>query len=137
MKTIVFFRGNRTADIIHDATGHGLAVGREVVVVRRNSDHVLAADTDITVREFDAYDHDVIVVANGGTTAQLVPVLAGVIRDASRFLVYDVQRDGIALLAASEHGIDEGGCCRGCGVKVAITEFDESRDCCVCPRPSL
>jgi hypothetical protein len=78
---VVFFRGRNTASIMSDANGAEiLDPGDRVVVVAREGDE-LAAPGDVVPAWDGGYGIPltgyvkVVVIANGGTTAQQVPLI--------------------------------------------------------------
>lgn len=96
MSKVIFFRGRNTAGIIEDARAAG--IDGEFVIVCRDGD-ALAEPGDIPVSEFKIEpSDDIIVVANGGTTAQAAPVIAKAAYLAGQgeawVWVIEVDRDG-------------------------------------------
>lgn len=106
-KKILFFRGRNTAGIVNDATGAGLCEGRTPVIVCREGD-ALAEPGDLTTGEivralFDS--DDIIVVCNGGTTRQQVPVVLRLGQFApetgANIQFVEVDRDGVVTNLAT------------------------------------
>jgi hypothetical protein len=50
---------------------------------------------------------DVVVVANGGTTAQLVPVVLALATYQGRYEVINVQRDGVTTVFATRGPMEQ------------------------------
>lgn len=94
MAKVIFFRGRNTKGIIEDARAAG--IDGEFIVVCRDGD-ALAEPGDIPVSDFEPGD-DIIIVANGGTTAQAAPVIAKAAYLAGQgeawVWVVEVDRDG-------------------------------------------
>lgn len=128
MKKVIFFRGRNTDGIIADAKAFGIVGdGDKCYVICREGD-ALAQPGDMTPDQFrnDLFIHDddnFIIIANGGTTKQLVPVVvrfAGFSavqdeQDAQAFYeglrndhrgwtwkVLDVQRDGVEQIGGDK-----------------------------------
>ena len=98
MATVVLFRGRSTSAILADARRLGVvADGDAVAVVCRDGDP-LAEEGDVTVPPMPKHDDQLIVVANGGTTAQAAPYLFALGGAAGRVKVIDLQRDGVTVL---------------------------------------
>lgn len=124
---LIVFRGRNTENIVNDALEAGVVrEDAEIVVVAREGDQ-LAQPGDVTPSTLSLLDsreddHDVtiVVIANGGTSVQLVPILIRLAKESQRWddeadewlrssssesarsmarqwrwHVYDVQRDGI------------------------------------------
>lgn len=84
--------------------------GRDLVVIAGNDDPLLQDPTirslliascvkPCEVRDFHAFEMaDYVVVANGGTTSQLVPVLAKLFASQAPLEVYDLQRKSMTKL---------------------------------------
>lgn len=91
----VFIRGRNTAGIIEGAC-RARQIDDYIIVCRENDR--LREDGDILVKEAidKAMNHagGVVVVANGGTTAQVVP-LVGIAYRRPGVEVVDAQRDGV------------------------------------------
>ena len=111
MKTVVTFRGRNTVDILEDAKRFGILDDDDrVIVVCRKNDQL--AQTGDVLQVPYSLAGDVVLVANGGTTAQLVPAMLRLMAmsqssgdcqgepyppDISLRIV-EVQRDGISWL---------------------------------------
>lgn len=118
---LVVFRGRNTAAIVQDAISAGLVpTDHQLVVVCRLGD-AMAEPGDISPGQFQIGDGEIVVVANGGTSAQLVPLVVALAQCALgmdlrsddltqdrlqrgpargfSWRVYDVQRDGCTWLA--------------------------------------
>jgi len=107
---LVVFLGRNT--IREDGTGilneaREIFPGREAVIVAGNGDWLLteAADllqasgvTVIEVKNFVAEDGDYVLVANGGSTAQQVPVFGRLLRAQVELKVVDLQRDRVNVI---------------------------------------
>lgn len=109
--TVVLFRGRNTDGVLQDAISSGLVPkGARVVIVVRDND-ALAQPGDMVVGDVicDLRNGDTRVIANGGTTAQLVPIIAFLAAHAGaddvdskrtwRWSAWDIQRDGVTQLA--------------------------------------
>ena len=71
---LIAIRGRNTAAILADAERHGIT-GRRILILCRENDQ-LAEEGDVTVLpDCIPFDDDVVVIANGGTTPQLVLVM--------------------------------------------------------------
>lgn len=97
MAKVIFFRGRNTAAIMKDALYAGIE--GNFVVVCRDGDSI-AEPGDIPVSDFESADDigdDIIIVGNGGTTAQAAPVIARAAFAAGRgcaaVRVIEVQRE--------------------------------------------
>lgn len=105
-----FFLGRSLEGILHDAQSV-LPEGGEIVVVTRDGDTLPMPEgldaRRLTVGEAVVFlsalpaDEVVELVANGGTSAQQVPLLHTLFGGAFKgcFRVWDLQRDGQVLLA--------------------------------------
>lgn len=121
MTRAIFFRGRNTAAIVNDARLAGIVPDEATITIVARQDDALAEPGDVTdVPNWHAGD-DVRIVANGGTSAQLVPVIVCLAQAAERadaeadeylaersarrpprtwrWSVFDVQRDGVTKLA--------------------------------------
>ena len=82
MKKIIFFRGRNTAAIMNDARKAGLIPDDAKVVIICRDDDRLAEPGDIQAGRMKSREQcfmpgdDWTIVANGGTSAQLAPLLA-------------------------------------------------------------
>lgn len=119
-RTIVLMRGRNTANIEADARAAGIIRnGDQVMVICRAGD-ALAQEGDYTPQQewlLQTKD-EVIIIANGGTSAQIVPVIANIASSARqedgdataawesnrtwRWKAIDLQRDGETFLAGDE-----------------------------------
>lgn len=106
----IVFRGRNTDNIIADAKREGIITDDHQIVIVCRQDDTLAQDGDVT--SLDSIPDDTTIIANGGTTAQLVPILLDVTQFAHRYRIVDVQRDGIVILA---QGTGSRLCYCGCG----------------------
>lgn len=105
---VIFFRGRNTAGIIADAIRLGVVPdGAEIHIICRTNDP-LSEPGDVTTppehpNPFPPGGPGFIVVANGGTTAQLVPTVAKYVFGvpAHKVRIVDVQRDGVTDLWGS------------------------------------
>jgi hypothetical protein len=106
-KIVVAFRGNNTDRILAD---YGVQDDEQVLVVALPDDR-LAQPGDLTaeqavsqLRQLDGRESRLTVVANGGTTRQLVSILHHVLRGwegwGGAFQVIDCQRDGKVTLVS-------------------------------------
>jgi hypothetical protein len=94
---VIFFRGRNPAGIIEDARNEGiLQDGDKVVIVCRENDN-LAQPGDVTSVELPKVE-PVTLVANGGTTAQVVPLIVNIVKNCSHAMIADLQRDGLKIL---------------------------------------
>lgn len=80
MKTVVFFRGYNTANIIADARRFGLIGDHDTIVVMCRKDDALAEPGDRI--HIGLINGPVVVVCNGGTTGQQIPVVVWAVRRA-------------------------------------------------------
>ena len=98
----IIFRGRNTEGIAQDAEGAGALHGYTVIVSRKNDP--LAQEFDRTVEGMLSMLENnpntwVVLFANGGTTAQLVPILVHLTtKHKGPVKVYDCQREGVSLL---------------------------------------
>ena len=115
---IVAFRGRRTAAILHDAHRAGLYDDDDEIVVVCRRDDRLREPADVEAHDLDTWSEcdDMVIIANGGTTAQLVPVLIATVREHAlyhtsrytqdlptwRLRVVDVQPDAVVSLYDSD-----------------------------------
>ena len=107
------FRGRNTAGIEADARVAGIiGADDEIVVVARQGD-ALAQPGDVTQLDDLVGQADlVVVICNGGTSAQLVPIIMALVQTAEwegydhalkwYWAAYDVQMDGVTLLGGNE-----------------------------------
>lgn len=103
--TRIFFRGRNTAAIIADAAER-LGPADVTIIVAREGD-ALAQPGDVEGVEPPWVAGEWQIICNGGTTAQLVPLLASIIRayhadhteNTWWWTAYDVQPDGCTALA--------------------------------------
>ena len=73
-RTVIFFRGRNTKSIIQDAERLGVVTQKDkIIVVCRKNDDLAEPGDEIGVHHIDG---NVVVVCNGGTTQQQVPVIA-------------------------------------------------------------
>ena len=99
MATVVFFRGRNTSGILSDARRLGVVADDDRVVVICRENDALAEEGDVTVPPMPKPDDQLIVVANGGTTAQAAPYLFALGGTTGGCVkVIDLQRDGVAVL---------------------------------------
>lgn len=128
MMRTIFFRGRNTAAIIEDARRYLGDLG-EITVVCRDGDQLYEVG-DIAISDLSLIvsdGEDLAVVANGGTTAQLVPVVASLTRNAAsadalagswdsqgriperswKYHILDLQRDGAVFMAGDEAEADD------------------------------
>ena len=99
MATVVLFRGRNTTGILSDARRLGVVADDDRIVVVCRENDALAEEGDVTVPPMPKADDQLIVVANGGTTAQAAPylfALGGTTGGSVK--VIDLQRDGVAVL---------------------------------------
>lgn len=108
---VILFRGRNTEGVFQDACKAGLVPdGAEIITIAHEND-ALAQPSDVTVDKclWDIRTGNTVVIANGGTTAQLVPVIAFFARHEGSddawterewtWSAWDVQRDGVTQLA--------------------------------------
>jgi hypothetical protein len=98
MATIVLFRGRNTSAILADARRLGIAADDDAVVVVCRENDPLAEEGDVTVPPMPKPDDQLVVVANGGTTAQAAPYLFAIGGTTGGVRVIDLQRDGVTVL---------------------------------------
>ena len=119
---IIVFRGRNTAAIRSDALAAGLR-GQTIVVCRDGDDMAEAGDVPVSQIVIDGLD-DVIIVANGGTTAQLLGALAAVVRVGRLAHLVEVGRGGVI---ASSCIVPPTTCGCGCGEKALAASMDCAR----------
>lgn len=103
---LILLNGRSTMGILADVSAE-MREGREILVVVAPNDQLPpalpgACSVEETVRILHEAPEsaDVILVANGGTTAQLVPVLVALATTfEGSYTVVNVQRDGVTVLA--------------------------------------
>ena len=98
MATVVLFRGRNTTGILSDARRLGVVADDDRVVVICRENDALAEEGDVTVPPMPKPDDQLIVVANGGTTAQAAPYLFALGGATGCVRVVDLQRDGVTVL---------------------------------------
>lgn len=92
---LILFLGRSLDGILKDAQTH--FPGQSHLVISRDNDslQVPEGSQSQTVSQFQPEaDSCYTVIANGGTSSQLVPVLRKLVETKSDFEVYDLQRDG-------------------------------------------
>jgi hypothetical protein len=101
MDVLVLFLGRSVGGILADAVAH-LGGFAEIVIVSRDGDQ-LEPPEGLPVVEVSKFETQpgarYTVVANGGTAAQLAPVLMRLCRAGVALKVYDLQRDGAKELS--------------------------------------
>lgn len=94
----IFFRGRNTNNIINDAKLQFASKQFSAIIICRENDR-LAEAGDITPKKFSpSIGKKYGVIANGGTTSQLVPVLKKLVESGVEFEVYDLQPDEMERL---------------------------------------
>jgi len=96
---LIVFLGRSLDGILADA--RDVFSDKEVLVVARNGDQLQppVGLTTIEVSQFQPqFGVEYTVVSNGGTSAQLVPVLRELVRVGAPMKVFDLQRDGVVQL---------------------------------------
>lgn len=96
----LFLNGRSTAGIVADAR-KAFGEDIEILVVARDGDALAAPEglSTTPVSRFEPIEGtSYTLVANGGTSAQLVPVLLRLERSTSQYRVVDLQRDGVIVL---------------------------------------
>lgn len=95
---LISFLGRNTQGILEDAFEEFGERVNGVLVISRDGDQMEAPAglTVVPVSEFspDA-DEQYLLIANGGTSAQLLPVVKRLVEAGALFEAYDLQRDGI------------------------------------------
>ena len=97
-RTVILFLGRSFEGIKADADS---IFSGEVVVVARDDDQLEHPDglTTVEVSQFQPQKGVLhTVIANGGTSLQLVPVLKKLVESEVEFQAYDLQRDGMVKL---------------------------------------
>ena len=98
-QTIVVFNGRSVLNIIIDAVKTGICDAVEdILVVCCDDDRIEPPPEykNIAVSNFVAeFGHHYVIIANGGTTSQLLPVLKKVMESKTMFDVYNLQRDSV------------------------------------------
>jgi hypothetical protein len=100
MKNVmILFLGRSVEGILADAKKEFPDV--EVLVITRHNDQ-LQPPAGVQVATVGGFvpnsETSYTVIANGGTSAQLIPVLKSLIETKSLFEVFDLQRDGMSKL---------------------------------------
>jgi len=121
MMLVVFFRGRNTAAIVDDSRRAGLVPEDAHIVIVARRDDALREEGDVTECNWGQADH-VRVIANGGTTAQAIPLIVALAESAAfkdgeyeghykqhllsprnwTWDAWDVQRDGARRLAGQD-----------------------------------
>ena len=94
---LVLFLGRSTDGILKD-TKREFPDEKEVIVVSRDGDKLEAPEglKVATVSEFTAdTTKTYTIISNGGTSAQLLPVVKKLVEASASFSAYDLQRDGV------------------------------------------
>ena len=94
MSKFIVLLGRNTEGIIKDVKKEfGETV--DILVITRNNDSLNPPENypSVSISEFKP-EHSYIVIANGGTTAQLIPLIKTLVENNSTFEVWDLQRDG-------------------------------------------
>ena len=94
-RTITFL-GRNTEGILNDAKNHFGSLG-ETVVIARDGDKLDAPSglQKTAVSEFSPDPNaEYTLLANGGTSAQLLPIVKKLIEGGINFKAFDLQRDG-------------------------------------------
>lgn len=96
---MILFLGRSTEGILADARME-FPGEQEVLVVKRDGDHLSAPAgiAAVEVSKFQPENAEYVVIANGGTSAQLVPVLKRLVEARVSLKVFDLQRDGVSQL---------------------------------------
>lgn len=96
---LILFLGNSIEGILADAQSE--FPGEQVLVVKRDGDRLQAPEgiATVEVSQFQTEGGvEYVVVANGGTSAQLVPVLKKLVEAGVPMQVFNLQRDGVSQL---------------------------------------
>jgi hypothetical protein len=96
---IISFLGRNTEGILADARRE--FGDQPVIVITRDGDQLQppAGVLSISVSHFTPQAEErYILIANGGTTGQLLPVVKKLVDTAADFAAYDVQREGLVEL---------------------------------------
>ena len=104
---VIVFLGRSVDGILNDARRS--FNDQNIVVIRRDDDQLTAPEgletrtvsgfcDEMDIRRRPLDDEKFLVVANGGTISQLVPVLKALRENGRRMEVYDLQRDGVIRL---------------------------------------
>ena len=97
---LLTFLGRSTEGILADAKEE-FPSESEVLVVKRDGDQFQAPEglLAVEVSKFQPEQGiEYVVIANGGTSAQLVPVIKKLVEARVSMRVYDLQRDGVSQL---------------------------------------
>ena len=95
---IILFLGNNTEGILQDAQKE-FGSGTKAVVICRENDRLQppAGVESVTVGNFKPEKNKkYIIIANGGTSTQLLPAINKLLEAGIDFEAYDLQRDGIS-----------------------------------------
>lgn len=96
---MILFLGNSIEGILADAQSEWPS--EQVLVVKRDGDRLQAPEGVVTVEvsQFQPESGvEYVVVANGGTSAQLVPVLKKLVEAGVPMRAFNLQRDGVSQL---------------------------------------
>ncbi len=96
---LLIFLGRSIEGILNDA--RKAFPSEEILVITRDGDQLQppVGLANVTVSKFQPQvGVEYSVVSNGGTSAQLVPVLRELVRAGALVKVFDLQRDGIVQL---------------------------------------
>src|SRR3989344_219635 len=103
-RTITFL-GRNTEGILRDAEGQFGSLG-ETVVIARDGDK-LDAPSGLQKTEVSEFSPDpnaqYTLLANGGTSAQLLPTVKKLVEGKSNFKAFDLQRDGMLKVMETPH----------------------------------
>jgi hypothetical protein len=98
---ILFFLGRSIEGILHDAETTLFSNDHEKLVLSRDNDQ-MPAPAGIPCIPASMFQPEVgrtyIVVANGGTTQQLIPTIKRLVESGVSFTIYDLQQDRMTCL---------------------------------------
>lgn len=93
---LILFLGRNTEGILADARRE-FSAETDLLVLTREGDALQppAGATSLSSSRFEPKEGEIyVVIANGGTTSQLLPVLKRLVETKADFTAWDLQRDG-------------------------------------------
>jgi len=98
--TYIMFLGGNTNGILRDAEVFFGKIESIILIVRDND--MLMPPNGLVGTPVSAFHADksifYVIIGNGGTTAQQIPVLAALVAEGCSFEVYDINKGNYALL---------------------------------------
>lgn len=93
---LILFLGRSTEGVLADARRE-FPEEREALVLSRDNDQLqppAGVDAVPAARFFPVAGESYVVIANGGTTSQLLPTVKRLVEAGAEFSAWDLQRDG-------------------------------------------